>query len=248
VTSTSVSRWSLVSWSTLLHTPSSSLALRRRNSPLPDLSLRLQQVSLTSNLGHFLRSIKYSTADRNLAGSHLKLLGPDITVIACCWQVERHFNSETDTVVADMYGVIAIAIAQGFANGSGILGPRDCPRRSLWCAGSAVVSLLPVGGTALLWLPGSIILGAPGHWAKGIILLAWGAGVVGMLATVVQPILLGRPAKRHTLQIFLRLLGGIRAFGLIGLFLGPSLARNARAISYYSRRKSHGWRARTPAR
>lgn len=55
----------------------------------------------------------------------------------------------------------------------------------LWGAIAAAVSLLPIGGTALVWLPGSIILASSGHWAKGIILLAWGAGVVGMLATIV---------------------------------------------------------------
>jgi predicted PurR-regulated permease PerM len=157
-------------------------------------------------------------------------------------QVERLFSSVTDTIIADMYGVIAIAIAQGLLMvlAFWVLG---LPSPFLWGALSAVVSLLPIGGTALVWLPGSIILAASGHWAKGIILFAWGAGVVGMLATVVQPIVLGRRAKLHTLQIFLGLLGGIQAFGLIGLFLGPIIISVTHALFRTIREENRAWRA-----
>jgi predicted PurR-regulated permease PerM len=157
-------------------------------------------------------------------------------------QVDRLFSSVTDTIIADMYGVIAIAIAQGLlmALAFWVLG---LPSPFLWGALSAVVSLLPVGGTALVWLPGSIILFASGHWVKGIILLAWGAGVVGMLATVVQPIVLGRRAKLHTLQIFLGLLGGVQAFGLLGLFLGPTIISVTHGLFHIIREENRAWRA-----
>jgi predicted PurR-regulated permease PerM len=155
--------------------------------------------------------------------------------------VERLFDSVTDTIIADMYGVIAIAIAQGLlmALAFWVLG---LPSPFLWGAVSSVVSLLPVGGTALVWLPGSIILVASGHWVKGIVLLAWGAGVVGMLATVLQPIVLGRRAKLHTLQIFLGLLGGIQAFGLLGLFLGPTIISVTHALFRIIREENRAWR------
>src|SRR5262249_13096283 len=99
-----------------------------------------------------------------------------------------------------------------------------------------------VGGTALVWLPGSIILVASGHWVSGIILLAWGAGVVGMLATVVQPIVLGRRAKLHTLQIFLGLLGVMRAFGLIVLYMGPIIISATHALFQIVREENRAWR------
>jgi predicted PurR-regulated permease PerM len=155
--------------------------------------------------------------------------------------VDRLFNSITDTIIADMYGVIAIALAQGLlmALAFWVLGLSS---PFLWGAVSSVVSLLPVGGTALVWLPGSIILIASGHWVKGIILLAWGAGVVGMLATVLQPIVLGRRAKLHTLQIFLGLLGGIHAFGLLGLFLGPTIISVTHALFRIIREENRSWR------
>jgi len=155
--------------------------------------------------------------------------------------VEGLFNSVADTIIADMYGVIAIAIAQGLLMAAAfwVLG---LPSPFLWGAVSAVVSLLPVGGTALVWLPGSIILIASGHWVKGLLLLIWGAGVVGMLATIVQPIVLGRRAKLHTLQIFLGLLGGIHAFGLIGIFLGPTIISVTNALFHIIREENKAWR------
>ncbi|HKV41188.1 MAG TPA: AI-2E family transporter [Blastocatellia bacterium] len=157
-------------------------------------------------------------------------------------QVERLFNSVTDTIIADMYGVVAVAIAQALLMAAAfwVLG---LPSPFLWGAISSVVSLLPIGGTAFVWLPASLILGASGHWAKAIILFAWGAGVVGMLATIVQPIVLGRRTKLHTLQIFLGLLGGIQAFGIIGLFLGPIIISVTGALFHIIREENRVWRS-----
>ena len=154
--------------------------------------------------------------------------------------VERLFKSVTDTIIADMYGVVAIAIAQGLLMALAFL-VLGLPSPLLWGAIAAAVSLLPIGGTALVWLPGSIILASSGHWAKGIILLAWGGGVVGMLATIVQPIVLGRRAKLHTLQIFVGLLGGVQAFGLIGLFLGPIIVSATYALFQIIREENRAW-------
>jgi predicted PurR-regulated permease PerM len=156
-------------------------------------------------------------------------------------QVERLFDSVSDTIIADMYGVFAIAIVQGMlmALAFWVLG---LPSPFLWGAISSMVSLLPIGGTALVWLPGSIVLIASGHWVRGIILLAWGAGVVGMIATIVQPIVLGKRAKLHTLQIFLGLLGGVQAFGLIGLFLGPIIISVTHALFRIIREENRAWR------
>jgi predicted PurR-regulated permease PerM len=63
-----------------------------------------------------------------------------------------------------------------------------------------------------------------------------------MLATVVQPIVLGRRAKLHTLQIFLGLLGGIQAFGLIGIFLGPIIISATHALFHIIREENRAWR------
>jgi len=158
-------------------------------------------------------------------------------------QVERLFDSVTNTILADLYGVIAIAIAQGLLIAL-VFWALGLPSPFLWGAVAAVVSLLPIGGTALVWLPGSIILAASGHWAKGVILLAWGAGVVGMLAPIGQPLILGRRARLHTLQVFLGLIGGLQAFGLIGVFLGPIIISVTSALFQIIRIENRVWRGR----
>ena len=66
-----------------------------------------------------------------------------------------------------------------------------------------------------------MILVADGHWWKGLILLGCGAGVVGQVDSLVRPYVIGQRAKMHTLLVFFALLGGVKAFGVMGLFVGP---------------------------
>ena len=157
-------------------------------------------------------------------------------------QVEKLFRVISDTIFAEMYGVVAIAIAQGILLGLAAWA-LGLPSPVLWAALTALASLIPVGGTAFVWLPGSIILIATGHWVKGLILLAWGGGFVGMVASVGQPLLIGRRAKLHPLEIFIGLLGGVQVFGLIGLFLGPIIISLTLAVFDILKEEIRSWRS-----
>jgi predicted PurR-regulated permease PerM len=84
-------------------------------------------------------------------------------------------------------------------------------------------SLIPIIGSAAVWGPAAIILLVSGHWIKALILLAWGAAIVGQIDTVVRPYVISGKAKLHTLLVFFALLGGVHAFGVMGLFIGPVL-------------------------
>jgi predicted PurR-regulated permease PerM len=66
-----------------------------------------------------------------------------------------------------------------------------------------------------------IILAIGGHWWKALILLIWGAVVVGQIDTLIRPYVISGRVKLHTLLIFFALLGGVQAFGIMGLFIGP---------------------------
>jgi predicted PurR-regulated permease PerM len=81
-------------------------------------------------------------------------------------------------------------------------------------------AILP-GGTALIWIPVAIWLAANGHTWKAVILAAWGAGVIGTIDNVLRPLFAKGGVKLPTLTLFLGLLGGLAAFGLVGLFAGP---------------------------
>lgn len=86
----------------------------------------------------------------------------------------------------------------------------------------AVLSLLPVGGTAIAWLPGAIYLFSTGRPGSGVFLFAWGLGVTSILAdNVLRPMLIRGAEELSTLVVFLGVFGGLAAFGLLGIFIGP---------------------------
>lgn len=86
---------------------------------------------------------------------------------------------------------------------------------------AALVSLLPFGGTALVWIPAAIALAVQGHWKSTIFMVIWGSLLVSLVDNVVRPMLVSRGAQVGTLTVFIGVLGGLAAFGAIGLFLGP---------------------------
>jgi predicted PurR-regulated permease PerM len=100
----------------------------------------------------------------------------------------------------------------------------------LWSVATAVFSMVPFAGAASVWLVASIYLVAVGNWGKAIFMLAWGAGLISTADNVVRPLVLSGRVKLHTLLIFFSLLGGVKAFGIIGLFTGPIIISVAMAL------------------
>jgi predicted PurR-regulated permease PerM len=126
-------------------------------------------------------------------------------------------------VSATIYGGLLVAIVQGILGGLAfwILG---LPSPVLWGTAMGFLSLIPIGGTALIWVPTSIILLIQGAFAKGILLLAIGVFVISMMDNFLRPLLVGARTKIHPLLLFFSVLGGIQAFGMIGLVAGPLVA------------------------
>ena len=135
-------------------------------------------------------------------------------------QVERLFTGISNSIVANVYGVLAVGASQGILAGLGfwVLG---LPSPVLWGMVTALFSLVPIIGSAAVWGPAAIVLAVGGHWVKALILLGWGAGVVSQADNVVRPYVISERANLNTLAVFFALLGGVKAFGLIGLFVGP---------------------------
>jgi predicted PurR-regulated permease PerM len=148
--------------------------------------------------------------------------------------IEAHrFQQLTDTIsasiAANIYGVLAVALAQGTlgAIGYAIAG---LPSVMLWSVATALFSMIPFAGAASVWVVASIYLIAIGHWGKALFMFAWGAGVISTTDNVVRPLVLSGRVKLHTLLIFFSLLGGVRAFGITGLFVGPIIVSVATAL------------------
>jgi predicted PurR-regulated permease PerM len=120
---------------------------------------------------------------------------------------------------AVVWGLIATALAQGFVAGLGY-----------WWAGltapvllgavTALVAMIPFG-TPLAWGSIGVWLLASGDTAGGIGLLAWGALVVSWVDNLVRPLVISNATRIPFLLVMFGVLGGLAAFGLVGLFLGP---------------------------
>lgn len=88
-------------------------------------------------------------------------------------------------------------------------------------------SLIPLIGTALIWVPLSLSLMLGGHLVAGIILAGICSLVIGMVDNVLRPLLISGRAQMSTLLIFIGVLGGIHVFGLLGVVLGPIIIATA---------------------
>jgi predicted PurR-regulated permease PerM len=138
----------------------------------------------------------------------------------------EHLGSVTRAVV---FGTLLTAIIQGASVGVGFA-LVHLPSPVVFGAIAGVCSLLPVGGTAFVWLPGAIVLAAEGRWGAAIFLVLWGLLFVGVLDNVLRPLFISGRAEISTLPVFFGVLGGVAAFGPIGLFLGPVLIALAQAL------------------
>ena len=135
-------------------------------------------------------------------------------------RAEELFYRIGATVTTNFYGGLAVATAQGILAGVAfhVLGLQSAV---LWGFATAVASLLPMVGSATVWIPISFVLLLSGHWGKALLLFAWGAGVVGLVDNIIRPLIVRTGMRLHMVLIFFALLGGLRAFGLLGLFVGP---------------------------
>lgn len=127
------------------------------------------------------------------------------------------------TMTAVVKGVLATALLQGVLAGGAYVA-LGVPFALVLAAITALLSLLPVGGTALVWVPVTVYLFMAGPIWKGIAMVTWGTlVVVGLVDNVVKPLVIGHGTQLPTLFLFFSIVGGLAAYGFIGMFLGPIL-------------------------
>lgn len=152
-------------------------------------------------------------------------------------QMDRLRQEVSKTITASVYGGLAVALSQGILTGLAfwVLGLTS---PILWGTAAALMSFVPLIGPTLIWGPAAIFLFVSGHWIKGVILLAWGAGVIGLADNVVRPYVISEQVKFYPLYVFIALLGGAQAFGVLGLFIGPVVLAVAQALFTLIREES----------
>ncbi len=123
---------------------------------------------------------------------------------------------------AVVFGTLLTGLLQGALLGIGFA-LVQLPSPVVFAVVAALLSLLPIGGTALVWIPAVLYLLAQGRYGAAIFLTVWGAVLVGLMDNFLKPFLISGRAEMPTLAVFLGVIGGLTAFGPIGMFLGPVL-------------------------
>ncbi len=99
-----------------------------------------------------------------------------------------------------------------------------------WGVLIAFFSLVPVVGSALIWVPAALWIGLNGHWGKAIVIVAICGGVAGIADNLVRPLLLRNRTRLNELLLFISVLGGIEVFGLLGIVAGPTILAAAMGV------------------
>lgn len=120
-------------------------------------------------------------------------------------------------------GIILVALIQG-ALGGLIFWLLGLTAPLLAGAIMALLSLLPVLGSALVWVPAALYLLVAGAVTKGIILLAFGTFVIGLADNFLRPVLVGQSIRMPSYVVLLATLGGLATFGANGFVIGPLVA------------------------
>jgi predicted PurR-regulated permease PerM len=117
-------------------------------------------------------------------------------------------------------GIGLTALVQGALVGVGFW-IAGLPSPLVFGVVAALFALVPLVGTTIVWGPGAIFLALAGDYGHALFLLLWGVIAVGMVDNFLRPLLISGRAEVPTLAVFIGVMGGLSAFGFIGLFLGP---------------------------
>ena len=141
-------------------------------------------------------------------------------------QYDREFALQfKDVVDATFRGYVATGIVQGLVTMVGLV-IAGVPAALFWGSVATVISLLPFVGAAIIWVPAAIYLyasaavGQAAYW-QPIFLTIWGAVIVTLVEHIVRPWVMKGKSQLPAIPLLFAVLGGMDAFGFIGLVIGP---------------------------
>ena len=145
------------------------------------------------------------------------------------------FETLSSMMSATMRGLLLTAVLEGLLLCLGYL-VAGVPYALLLGAASGAAGLLPIGGTAFIWVPAVIYLWVTTGWGWAVALLVWGVIVVGVIDNLLKPITIGKGSGVPAVALFFGITGGLEVYGPLGLFAGPAvIAVFAALIRVYRR-------------
>jgi predicted PurR-regulated permease PerM len=154
---------------------------------------------------------------------------------------DRLLRETADVINVSVRSSVAVAGLQGLLGGL-LFAAVGIQAPVFWGVVMAFFCLLPLGAW-LVWLPAAVVLAVAGDFWRALVVAGVGFGVVSAVDNVLRPMLLSGRTRMNGLLVFVSLLGGVAAFGALGLVLGPVVLATAMSvITVYteSRRQSAG--------
>lgn len=143
------------------------------------------------------------------------------------------------TLIGVVYGILGTALAQGALAAFGFW-MADVPGSTFLGLMTFFLSFIPMG-PPLLWIPAALWLFSEGHDTWGVFLIVWGVLVISSVDNFLKPYFISRGSDLPLLLVLLGILGGVIAFGFIGVFIGPTILAVAYSliIEWSGTRKLH---------
>jgi predicted PurR-regulated permease PerM len=145
------------------------------------------------------------------------------------------FETLRSMLSSTVRGLLLTALLEGILLSLGYL-VTGVPNWPLLGVASGAAGLLPIGGTAFIWVPAVIYLWFTAGWGWAVALLVWSTIVVGVIDNLLKPITIGQGSGLPAVALFFGITGGLEVYGPLGLFAGPAvIAVFAALIRVYRR-------------
>jgi predicted PurR-regulated permease PerM len=132
------------------------------------------------------------------------------------------FETLRITLSSVMRGLMLTALLDGVSLGLGYL-VLGVPYWALLAILTAAAGLLPIGGTAVVWVPIAIYLAFAVGWGYAVAMALWATITLAIVDNFIKPIAMRHGTGLPTLALFFGLAGGIEAYGPLGIFAGPAV-------------------------
>lgn len=142
---------------------------------------------------------------------------------------DEMLSESRDLIFASVAVALLIAGIQGVLGGTAVA-LTGLPAPVFTGVLIAFFSIVPVVGSALIWVPAAAWVGFHGHWGKAILIAAICGGVAGIADNLVRPLLLRNRTRLNDLLLFISILGGLQVFGLVGIVVGPTVVAAALGV------------------